>query len=105
MITLAGERVMLAARRSSQFGDQERGIELVALTGLDHLVGRDPERAASRRRLLSGCEAGPTGRSSRNGARLSRAYRVGNLTTLGALVGLPYAEELARCLRANRTRP
>jgi hypothetical protein len=33
---------------------------------------------------------------------LSRAYRVGNLTTLVGLVGLPYAEELARCLRAGR---
>lgn len=36
---------------------------------------------------------------------LSRAYRAGNLTALAALVGLPYAEELARCLRANRAKP
>jgi hypothetical protein len=36
---------------------------------------------------------------------LSRAYRVGNLTTLVALVGLPYAEELARCLRAGGVDP
>jgi hypothetical protein len=36
---------------------------------------------------------------------LSRAYRLGNVTTLGALVVVPYAEELARCLRAGRANP
>lgn len=36
---------------------------------------------------------------------LSRAYRVGNLTTLVGLVGLPYVEELARCLRAGHANP
>lgn len=36
---------------------------------------------------------------------LSRSYRVGNLATLGALVVLPYGEELARCVRAGRANP
>jgi hypothetical protein len=36
---------------------------------------------------------------------LSRGYRVGNVTTLVGLVGLPYAEELVRCLRAGRDSP
>jgi hypothetical protein len=36
---------------------------------------------------------------------LSRAYLVGNLATLGALVVLPYAEELARCVRASDANP
>jgi hypothetical protein len=35
---------------------------------------------------------------------LSRAYRAGNLASLVALVVVPYAEELTRCVRAGRAR-
>jgi hypothetical protein len=76
-------------------------------------LGRVPMMAAFVRTVLhwdqaraaAGLRGRPDWRLKPKRSPLSRVYRIGNLTMLGAVVALPYAEELARCVRAGRASP
>lgn len=54
-------------------------------------------------RAVFGVGERPDWKLKRKRRPLSGAYRSGILATVTALVGLPYAEELLRCLSASRT--